>query len=338
MKLREGMRVLLVGAKCRYNLEHYTFSALKNLGCQVKFYGYYNGLGHWEDPVRILGTRSPQFRRFITPIALGRINRNLVTEAIRWKPDIILVIKGEIISPEALKKLKSLGCPLILWFPDDPRYTNSYIKHILHLYDDIFVVSKQTVKMYEKLGAKRAHYLPMGCDPSIHRRLDLTNEERLSLERDLCFIGTFSRHRAKVIKSLKKYRVGVWGSFWGFGLGIKDKHSSAYGPEMVKIYNSSKIALNIHDQTDYGIKTNMRLFESIGSGSFVLSDGENGLKDLFEPKKEIICYTDTNNLAELAEYYLAETSERRKIADLAYNRAHSEHTYNKRLQKLFQSI
>jgi len=338
MKFQEGIRVLLVGAKCRYNLEYYTFNALTNLGCKVTFYGYYNKIGRFEDPIRLFGTRSKLIRQMLTPVILGKINKELVVRAKKEKPDLILVIKGEIISPDTIKNLGSVGCPVVLWYPDDPRYTSSYVKHILPFYDNIFVVSKKSVKQYKEMGAKKVHYLPVGCDPSIHRRINSDIEKDISSERDICFIGTYSSHRANTIKSLDKFQIGIWGAFWWFGRGIKGKNPPTYGPEMFKIYNSTKIALNIHDQTDYGIKTNMRLFEAAGSGAFVLSDGEKGLSDLFEPNKEIVCFENKKNLIELVEYYLRETSERKRIADSAYKRAHSEHTYVNRIQKLIQSI
>ena len=338
MKLSEGARVLLVGAKCKYNLEYFTFSALKSLGYQVEFYGYYNKLGKWEDPVRIFGTRSRQFRKFLTPFVLRDINKNLVKTAIKEKPDLILVIKGEIISPEALRELKTLGYPLALWFPDDPRYTNSYVKHVINLYDNVYVVSKETIKLYAQLGAKRVHYLPMACDPLVHNRIKPDELKKGLPTHNVCFIGTFSRHRAEIIKSLSKFQVNVWGSFWWLNPRIRNKHPPVYGPEMVKVYNASKIVLNIHDPTDYGIKTNMRLFEATGSGAFVLSDGEKGLKDLFEPKKEEVCYENSKDIVELVDYFLANPSERSKIATLAYNRAHTEHTYVNRVQNLLHHL
>tara|TARA_B100001971_G_C18236242_1_gene567431 strand:+ start:119 stop:1135 length:1017 start_codon:yes stop_codon:yes gene_type:complete len=338
MKLQKGLRVLLIGAKCRFNLEYYTFNALTSLGYKVTFHGYYDKINHFEDPIRIFGTRSRLIRQMLTPIVLGKINKELVTKATKEQPDLILVIKGEIISPETIKKLRDIGCPVVLWYPDDPRYTESYVKYILPFYDNLFVVSKKSVKKYKEMGAKKVHYLPVGCDPSIHKRININSENKNSQKRDICFIGTFSRHRANIIKSLDKFQVSIWGAFWWFGRGINDRNPPTYGPNMVKIYNSTKIVLNIHDQTDFGIKTNMRLFEAAGSGAFILSDGENGLADVFEPNKEIVCFKNKKNLIELAEYYLEESAEREKIANSSYKRAHSEHTYVKRLQKLIQTI
>jgi len=60
--------------------------------------------------------------------------------------------------------------------------------------------------------------------------------------------------------------------------------------------------------------------------------------DLSEPEKEIGTFRTRQELKERVDYYLAHPEERREIADRAYARTHREHTYEMRLQKMFEIL
>jgi spore maturation protein CgeB len=81
---------------------------------------------------------------------------------------------------------------------------------------------------------------------------------------------------------------------------------------------------------------NCTLFEAAGCGAFQIADWKPALPELFEPEREIVTFRTRRELEEKVDYYLAHPEERREIAHRACTRAHREHTYEKRLKKMFE--
>ena len=56
----------------------------------------------------------------------------------------------------------------------------------------------------------------------------------------------------------------------------------------------------------------------------------------YEPNKEFVPFSDLDDCAEKAKYYLKHESERNKIAKAYYDRTVSEHMWEHRYQQLFR--
>jgi spore maturation protein CgeB len=65
-----------------------------------------------------------------------------------------------------------------------------------------------------------------------------------------------------------------------------------------------------------------------------LIDNKAGLEQFFEPGREVVTFDSMAELKERISYFLAHQDERREIARRSYERAHREHTYERRLEKL----
>ncbi|HVB28620.1 MAG TPA: glycosyltransferase, partial [Terriglobia bacterium] len=76
--------------------------------------------------------------------------------------------------------------------------------------------------------------------------------------------------------------------------------------------------------------------EAAGCGAFQIADWKPALPELFEPEREIVTFRTRRELKEKVDYYLARPQERREIAARACARAHRDHTYEKRLEKMFE--
>ena len=63
--------------------------------------------------------------------------------------------------------------------------------------------------------------------------LNSVNPEEESYSSDVCFIGTFTRRRANVIRSLSKAGIRrVWGPYWKTFFGdSRNVNDGVYGPE-----------------------------------------------------------------------------------------------------------
>ncbi|MEM3907052.1 MAG: glycosyltransferase [Nitrososphaerota archaeon] len=324
-----------------YNLEHYVYMNLKRLGCEVEFYGYGERIGKLTNIVRMVTTRSKSIRRISNLIWFNEINEEIKKLATKLRPDLILSIKGESIKPETVEWMKDeLSAKTALWYPDDPRFFNSLVKHIAPAYDYVFTASERMIPAYKEFGCKNVHFLPFACEPVIHKKVKLNEEERRKYESDVIFVGTYTRRRAQFINALENagIMVKVYGPYWKYFKHGNNVDNGIYGPEMVKAFNAAKIVLNVHIEDDVPYKVNMRAFEATGSGSFLLTDKTYGIEKMFDLNEEVVAYEGEEELVELAKYSIDSEDEREEIAYKAQEKAYRKHAYESRVNRILESI
>jgi spore maturation protein CgeB len=335
------MRILVLGSHMNYNLEHYVYMNLVKLGHEVRFYGYKEKLGRLANPIRMMITRSKLVRDVASLFWLNRINDEIKGVAESFRPDLLLSIKGEVVKPETVEWIRDeLGAKTALWYPDDPRFFNSLVKHIAPSYDRVFTASVRAIGMYREIGCEKVHFLPFACEPMVHKRLSPPDEENGNSNLDVVFVGTYTRRRGRLIKALEKagIKVQVYGPYWRYFKRSSSVHDGVYGPEMVKVFNSAKIILNIHLEEDLPYKVNMKTFEATGCGAFLLTDYAYGMEEMFRVNEELVTYANEDELLELTKYYLYVEGEREAIGKKAQEKAYNKHTYEKRVIELISKI
>ena len=82
---------------------------------------------------------------------------------------------------------------------------------------------------------------------------------------------------------------------------------------------------------------NMRIFETLGTGCFLLTEYFEGLNRYFEPGKELETFKNKDELIEKIRYYLDHPSERETIAQQGQLRCLSDYSMEKRAQE-FEAI
>jgi spore maturation protein CgeB len=335
------MRILLLGSHMNYNLEHYVYMNLVKLGHEVRFYGYKERLGKFANPIRIAITRSKLIRDLANAFWLNRINNEIKRIAETFYPDLVLSIKGEAVKPKTVEWIREeLGAKTALWYPDDPRFFNSLVKYIAPSYDHVFTASEKAIDMYKEIGCKKVHFLPFACELTVHRKMHLSDGISKTNNLDVVFVGTYTRRRARLIKALEKagIKVSVYGPYWRYFMRSSNVRDSIYGPEMVKVFNSAKIVLNIHVEDDLPYKVNMRTFEATGCGSFLLTDYAYGMEKLFKVGEEIVSYNDADELVKLIKHYLEDEEERMTISEKAQKKTYYTHTYGQRTVHLLSLV
>lgn len=108
----------------------------------------------------------------------------------------------------------------------------------------------------------------------------------------------------------------------------------SYGEELAKIYQSSKINLNITmANIQQGIP--LRVFDIMGSGGFVMTNYRPGLENHFIDGEDLVVYYDRMDLINKVEYYLLHDEERKTIAENGRKKIKSEYTVDKRIREIF---
>jgi spore maturation protein CgeB len=300
-------------------------------------------LGHEVDTLDYRGVASPWTRRWARVIARHRAETALLAKA-RNGFDLIIVLKGELFSPAAIRRVRAtIGIPVVNWWPDDP--------HLLHIsrtlapaYDLFFTHDTYAVAVMRAEGTTGARYLPFGCDPATHHPYPLDGAGDEQFRVDVAMVGVHDPVREQVLRSLAGLGVHVWGPGWrGRKVPGIVTHDAVYGVEMFKVLSNAKIGLNIHqnfgrDVPAYGHGANSRVFEVTACGGLLLSDRKLDLRNLFEEDREIACYASLPELRRKAEELLADEGVRNRMRAAAQHRAVTEHTLHRRFVELLAEV
>jgi glycosyltransferase involved in cell wall biosynthesis len=104
-----------------------------------------------------------------------------------------------------------------------------------------------------------------------------------------------------------------------------------------EIYAKSMINLNISLNGDF----NLRVFEVLSSGGFLLTDRlsrESGLEMIFKDGEHLVCYDSPQDLLEKIHYYLNHPSEAKAIAQKGYEEYKRHHTPETKTNELMDFI
>jgi spore maturation protein CgeB len=114
-------------------------------------------------------------------------------------------------------------------------------------------------------------------------------------------------------------------------------HPGIHGLDMFAVLQASDVSLNSHGDA-VPVAANMRLFESTGCGSCMLTDWKPNLADLFEPDREAVTFRSAGECAEKARWLLEHPGERRAIAAAGQRRTLKDHTFDNRVPGLLADI
>tara|TARA_B100000315_G_scaffold72268_1_gene65832 strand:+ start:1369 stop:2565 length:1197 start_codon:yes stop_codon:yes gene_type:complete len=115
-------------------------------------------------------------------------------------------------------------------------------------------------------------------------------------------------------------------------------YSALFGLDMYKVLSKSKIVFNMHTDAAEGVVGNMRMFESTGMGTCLLTDTGSNMADLFLKNQEVVTYSTVSEAIEKVNYLLDHDEERKKIAFAGQKRTLKDHTIKIRCQEIDQYI
>jgi spore maturation protein CgeB len=330
------MRILISG-------RIYPDSFARNIAVAAEGMGH-NVLTIDPRPVRRrLGYRGEILLEYLAkavPFIERHAHRDLVRSAEAFQPDLVLISHGTL-DPVVVRQLRKVTtAKLAAWYPDS--LANLGRQYLLAsdldawFFKDPYMVDTFRVK----LGLD-AFYLPEACNPRWHRKVELSDSDRRTYGCDLTSACNMYYYRARMLEMFADYDLKLWGASYPFWLTspLRAHYRDHYVAELEKsrAFNAAKIVVNTVFLGEIeGV--NCRLFEAAGCGAFQIADWKPALPQLFEPEREIVTFRNRKELCEKVDYYLVHPEERQVIADRAYARAHREHTYEIRLQQMFDNL
>lgn len=293
-------------------------------------------------------TRSEDHRQSLRALLSTFLAECSVAKAMEMRADMVFAVAQSPMVPDALRELKQLKIPTAFWFVED-RFLFPYWKEYASLYDYFFVIQRgEFLEELQRMGVKNAHYLPCAAHPPIHRPVKVTPHEQEKYGSDLSFMGAGYYNRQQMYMKLLDFDFKIWGQDWNLasplGRMIQQQGERIAPEEYIKVYNASKINLNLHSSpthegvNPHGDFVNPRTFELAACRAFQLVDHRSEMPELFEVGKEMITFKDPYDLREKIKYYLDHPEERDTIAGRAQERVLAEHTYTHRMEAMLEQI
>lgn len=336
------MRVAIIGASNFDTIEYNFWEAFTHLGHTAKIFDD-------KEIISVCGSKSRAIVHLLSnssySFAKWAYNK-LAHKVLNYKPDLVVVTYRHII-PEFVKKIKknSKNVPVIHINPDAiSRLQRGYL--FATPYDAYFTKEPVLVDLMKNNLNLNAFYLPESFNPRVHLKPDKSKKEcEDQMNIDIGIAASLYPYRIRFLESLldilpKNLNISIYGTkvpwlptrLWEYHTG-----KGVYGLDKAHVFFAARIVLNNMHYTEYkGV--NCRFFEVLGSGGFQLCDDKPALSDLAEPGKEVVTFRNLQEAAEKIRYYLDHPKERLAIAEAGYQRAISEHTYEKRIETILSII
>ena len=265
-------------------------------------------------------------------------NIKFILISINIRPELIFVIKGEIIFKSSIILLKKNKIKVVVWWQDNPlKYKNLLEQY--KFYDEFFIFDMSYSEGLFKHNVKTVTWLPFAFNESL---LPAPDKSKNTKDYDIIFAGFGSPERIAFFENIVKlgFKIKLIGNHWKKSKILNDKATllpNISPEEIFKHYSNAKIGINVnHEQSITGV--NGRTFELCGFGVFQLTDFRKDLINLYNIGEEVVVYENIDDLENKIVYYLKNDVEREKIAVAGMKRTIKDHTYQKRMNYVIEKL
>jgi spore maturation protein CgeB len=207
-----------------------------------------------------------------------------------------------------------------------------------------FTGGKALDDLEQRLGARKALPLYGSVDETKHRPVGAHPR----YESDLSYLGTYAADRQEGVERLlvgaarmlpnKRFIIG--GSLYPRDFPWTDNIwflEHVPPPEHPAFYSSSRVTLNVTRaaMAKFGYCPSGRLFEAAACGTPILSDDWDGLDEFFEPGKEILMASTTDDAVRAISLPPGELA---RVGHAARERVLADHTGTRRAEQLLEYL
>jgi spore maturation protein CgeB len=271
-------------------------------------------------------------RRGVRPfLRRGRVLELVLAQAESFAPDVIYVQNLSVLAPSVLRALRGHSRLLVGQIASELPPAAQ-----LEPFDLILTSFPHFVERFRSFGVT-GEYLRIGFDQRVLEHVETRPEL------GAVFAGSFGRSQhdrgnAILAEAAGRSTIDFWGrgyEDWPAGSPVRRRyHGEAWGLDMYRVLATARISLNRHIDVAETYANNMRLYESTGVGSLLLTDAKRNLGELFEVGAEVVAYADADDLVRKIDHYTSHEDERRAIAAAGQRRTLAEHTYAQRMRDL----
>jgi spore maturation protein CgeB len=343
------VRVLVTGSLLPWDLGASYRRAFASLGHEVELFGWYERHERWAAlaPGRVS-------RAVLVASARRRTAFDLIVRAMRFKPDLVFLIKTDDLPRGSIGLLRRAApaCRIVAFHPDDPFNASPFqgpshrrARYQMRSVDHYFIWSERLVGPIRRAGARDVSYLGFACDPELMHPVEIRDVDRARFTADVTFIGNWDRKRDAWLTPLAhstEVSLAIWGPYWLSN--ARDarvlaccKGEPLRGDELVRAVMCSRASINILRPQNETAE-NMRSYEIPSCGGVMLAEWSVQQGRVFREGVEAIYARGPEDLAERARQLARSSTGTLGAMRAAALRRSSEHTYRDRAQSIVEAV
>jgi spore maturation protein CgeB len=268
------------------------------------------------------------------------LEHRVATALDQHSPDLVLIAGDGLLTADSVDTLrKGRGARWVQLLDDELNDSASASREAME-YSHVFVGASGALAAFDTHGVKHAHYLAMGCDPSVHKPLSARGPFRANV----VFAGAATPRRERFLQELVEFGLALWGPGWR-KTSLRDycRGELPSTEDFVRAYAGATVAVNVHrtgaeDRKRDGSGVNRRAFEIAAIGVPQVVDARADLQRHFEEGSELLVYNTAEELKGQVKRAMQEDKYRDRLAAGARQHALHQHTYMHRMHELLQTV
>ncbi|WP_029010121.1 glycosyltransferase [Azospirillum halopraeferens] len=312
-----------------FSAGHVLAPYFRPLGFETEFVvaNWVSGQGQWA---RERGIEPPADPEAAMRLCVERVDR--------FRPDILLISDPIGLDARFLRSLAHRPRLVMAWrqasIPDGTDWRG---------FDILLSGDDGCLRRAQELGARRTVRFRPGFPRWIAEML--ADEPRRN---DVVFCGQISREHRERANGLARVAEAAERSGAGFGTdfhllgdaeGILARHNrgALWGMAMYRAIRHGRIGLNVHIDIT-GRAMNIRMQETTGLGTMLLTEADPSLGEQFVPGREVETYASAGELTEKIRYFLDHPDKREAIARRGQERCLRDWSMESRVTELADLI
>ena len=261
------------------------------------------------------------YKSFVDPGGIKKLNNKVIESCKNFNPDIIVMGHADNVQTRTLDYLKNKNKNLKIcqWFLDPiSKYGPDYINNKKRLLKSEKFCDASFITTDPKsinFNLHNAFYIPNPADDSF----EILKNYETNPHNDLFFAMSHGVHRGilktgkfdereKLLRKLIINNKEIKFDFYGF-----EKKQPIWGDDFINILSKSKMGLNLSRGKPIKYYSSDRMAQLMGNGLLTFIDEKTCYSDFFT-NKEIITYSNYNDLVEKILKYKRNDIERKMIA------------------------
>lgn len=263
-------------------------------------------------------------------------NAGLLATVARERPALLLAFRGDFLLPETARRVRELGCSLVVFNPDSPfsPAPSARPEHRPTAREaDAYLIWSEALAERLRREGVNARFFPFGWDPAFHPHRPPDGPKTQAV----AFIGNWDERREALLEAVAGHvDLKIWGNDgWktrtrrGSPLNACWQGGPAVGAAFSEVVARSAVVLNLFRQQHAPGGVVMRTFEVPGAGGFLLSEANDEVRTLFPENETGAYFTDAADCLAKIRYWLAHPAERAALARRAHERVATDFTYDR---------
>ena len=257
-------------------------------------------------------------RRFVK----RQVDSALAEQVKHYHPDIVIILGMNLLNSRTVDTLRSVAPKAVLIGRDTAAWPENYPDRntIAGKMDMVIATNAgKWLQFYKDAGVSCCAFIPCPCDPDIQHPYEILEQFRT----DIVFAGKAHEpegendpDRYSILQRLSKMPNARLYACFG--------NPQIEGIDYFQAVSNARIALSINAVNDVRLYHSNRLVDCLACGTFVLAKRVPDSDMLFKDGVHLRYFDTPEEFFSLADRYLHNEEERKRIAGAGMERAHSE--------------